>query len=59
MWRQIEVAAKDLGVGIVHAARPTAPAAWKTVIEAGRRDRTDAAQEDFFRRSGLTPASFG
>lgn len=58
IWRQVEIAARDLGVGIVHAARPTAPAAWKTVIEARRRDRTAAEQDDFFRRSGLTPASF-
>ncbi len=57
-WRQVETAAQDLGVGIVHAARPTAPAAWKTVVDAKIRDRTHAEQAEFFVRSGLTAASF-
>jgi hypothetical protein len=56
--RRIEIAAKDLGVGIVHASKPTAPAAWKTIVPARIRDRTKQEQDDFFARSGLTPESF-
>lgn len=56
--RRIEIAAKDLGVGIVHASKPTAPAAWKTIVPARIRDRTKQEQGDFFARSGLTPESF-
>jgi len=55
---RIEIAAKDLGVGIVHASKPTAPSAWKTILPARIRDRTKKEQDDFFGRSRLTPESF-
>ena len=58
-WEQIETAAQDLGVGIVHAARPTVPSRWKTVVPARLRQRTQAEQKSFFKRSGVTPQSFG
>ncbi len=57
-WRQVEVAARDLGVGIVHAARPTAPADWDTVIDAKIRKRKPGQHATFLVRSGLTAASF-
>lgn len=57
-WDQIEVAARDLGVGIVHAARPTVPSKWKTAVGARQRDRTTSEQGDFFERSGVRPWDF-
>jgi hypothetical protein len=57
-WDQVEIAAKDLGVGIVHAARPTVPSGWKTAVPARIRDRTRAEQQSFFKRSGIKPGDF-
>lgn len=57
-WRQIEVAALDLGVGVVHAPRPTQPSGWVTEVPAKIRRRTVAQQQDFLKRSGVTPDSF-
>ena len=55
---RIRTAAKDVGVGIVHASKPTVPSAWKTIVPARIRDHTKSEQGDFFARSGLTPESF-
>jgi len=57
-WNQIAIAARDLGVGVVHAARPTAPAAWKTQIKARNRNATRAQRSDFLRRSRIEPGDF-
>jgi hypothetical protein len=57
-WKQIEVAARDLGVGIVHAARPTQPSKWTTQVPAKIRQRTAAQQRDFLQRSGVTSDMF-
>jgi hypothetical protein len=57
-WEQIKVAASDLGVGVVHAARPTEPSKWKTQVPARIRPRTAAQQRDFLQRSGVTPEMF-
>ncbi|MFT4865540.1 MAG: hypothetical protein ACI8RE_001729 [Ilumatobacter sp.] len=58
LWTQIETAAKDLGVGVVHAARPTTPSKWKTLLTARQRDRTLAEQDSFMLRSGLEVEQF-
>ena len=57
-WGRIETAAKDLGVGIVHAGRPTQPAGWTTKPKARARSYTRAEQQDFLERSGVTVAQF-
>jgi hypothetical protein len=57
-WDQIKVAARDLGVGVVHAARPTQPSKWKTQVPARIRPRTSTQQQDFLQRSGVTPEMF-
>lgn len=57
-FERIETAARDLRVGIVHAAKPTAPAAWNTIVPARIRPHTKKAHADFLRRSGLTIDSF-
>ena len=57
-WKQIEVAARDLGVGVVHASHPTQPSKWKTEVPAKIRQRTAAQQRDFLQRSGVTPDMF-
>ena len=57
-WCRIETAAKDLGVGIVHAGRPTQPAGWKTQLPARGRSYTRAEQQDFLERSGVTVDRF-
>ena len=57
-WEQIEVAARELGVGVVHAARPTQPSKWTTQVPAKIRKRTAAQQSDFLKRSGVTPEEF-
>ena len=53
-WTRIETAAKDLGVGIVHAGHPTQPAGWKTKPLARARSYTKAEQQDFLERSSVT-----
>lgn len=58
LWTQVETAAKDLGVGIVHAARPTVPSKWTTQITARQRERTKAQQASFLHRSGLSAEQF-
>jgi hypothetical protein len=57
-WKPIEVAARDLGVGVVHASHPTQPSKWKTQVPAKIRQRTEAQQRDFLQRSGVTPDMF-
>ncbi len=57
-WKQIEVAARDLDVGVVHAALPTQPSKWTTPIPAKIRQRTAAQQRDFLQRSGVTADMF-
>lgn len=57
-WDQIEIAARDLRVGVVHAARPTVPSHWETKIEARQRDVSLRTQGDFFDRSGVRPWDF-
>ena len=57
-WEQIQVAARDLGVGVVHAARPTQPSKWTTQVPAKIRQRTAAQQRDFLQRGGVTPDMF-
>jgi hypothetical protein len=59
LWDRIETAARDLGVGIVHAARPTQPSNWRTVIGARIREHTQAEQDDFLTaRCGVEPDDF-
>jgi len=57
-WPRIETVARDLGVGIVHAGRPTQPSGWKTQSPARARSYTRAEQQDFLQRSGVTVEQF-
>lgn len=57
-WGRIDTAAKDLGVGIVHAGHPTQPAGWKTNRPARARSYIKSQQQDFLRRSGVTLEQF-
>ena len=57
-WCRIETAAKDLGVGIVHAGRPTQPSGWRTQLRARARSYTRDEQLDFLQRSGVTVDQF-
>lgn len=55
-WIRICEAAQDIGVGLVHAPRPTAPAAWHTIVKArtvGARPSTEQ-REKFLLNCGLT-----
>lgn len=51
--KRVERAAQELGVGLVHVPRPTAPSQWKTCRVAELRSRR-SADEEFYERCGLT-----
>jgi hypothetical protein len=48
--RRILVAAKELGVGLVHVQSPTVPSGWKVILEARERDVAESARAEFENR---------
>ena len=55
--RRVSRAAKELGVGVVHATRPSAPSKWNTVIPARRRDVVIEEERALRTRLRIEPAS--